>query len=120
MRQSALLLAALCTVPAAYAANPTEGRVVFTELCADCHSMSPGKNKRGPSLAGVVGRKAGLATNYHYSSALGKSGIVWTPARLAQYLNSPKTDLPGTKMRLLKTPSPNEVADLLAWLQQTP
>lgn len=80
--------------------------------------MTPGKNKRGPSLAGVLGRKAGDAPNFHYSDAMAASGIVWSPQRLTQYLASPKTDVPGTKMRLLSKPSPAEIADLIVWLQQ--
>jgi len=111
-------LVALCTPLAGHGANPAEGRAVFEDQCADCHTVTPGKNKRGPSLAGVLGRKAGSAPNYHYSAAMAASGIIWSPARLSQYLASPKTDVPGSKMRLLSKPNPAEVADLIAWLEQ--
>ena len=100
------------------AGNPTEGRAVFENLCADCHTITPGKNKRGPALGGVVGRAAGTVKNYRYSEAIAKAGITWTPDRLARYITAPKTDLPGTKMRMLEKPTPQEVEDLIAWLQQ--
>lgn len=113
---ASLLLGA---APLAQAAgNPTEGRAVFENLCADCHTVTPGKNKRGPSLAGIIGRAAGTAKNYHYSEAVARSGITWTPDRLARYISAPKTDLPGTKMRMLDKPTAQEVEDLIAWLQQ--
>lgn len=112
------LLAALCTPLLGHASNSPEGGKVFEEQCADCHSVEAGKNKRGPSLAGVIGRKSGTVANYHYSEAMATAGIVWSPARLAQYLASPKTDVPGTKMRLLSHPSPDEVSALISWLQQ--
>jgi cytochrome c len=110
---------ALLAAPLAFAiANPTEGRAVFEDMCADCHTVTPGKHKRGPSLAGVLGRPAGAAANYNYSEAMRQSGITWSPERLARYLAAPKTDLPGTKMRLLSHPQPQEISDLIAWLQQ--
>lgn len=112
------LLLALAAPLAAQASAPPEGSKVFADMCADCHTLTPGKHKRGPSLAGVLGRKAGSAPNYHYSDAMAGAGIVWSPARLAQYLASPKTNIPGTKMRLLGKPDPAELAELIAWLQQ--
>ncbi|MBS1132490.1 MAG: cytochrome c, class [Proteobacteria bacterium] len=113
-----ILLTALCLPLAGHAGDPAEGNKVFEDKCADCHSMEAGKNKRGPSLAGVIGRKSGTVANYHYSEAMATAGIVWSPARLAQYLASPKTDVPGTKMRLLSHPSPAEMSALISWLQQ--
>lgn len=110
-------LVALCLPLAGHGANPAEGRAVFEDQCADCHTVTPGKNKRGPSLAGVLGSKAGGVPHYRYSAAMAASGIVWSPQRLSQYLANPKTDMPGTKMRLLSKPSPVEIANLIAWLQ---
>ena len=116
---SCLAVMLLGATPLAHAAgNPTEGRAVFENLCADCHTVTPGKNKRGPTLAGIIGRAAGTAKNYHYSDAVTQSGITWTSDRLARYIAAPKTDLPGTKMRMLDKPTAQEVDDLIAWLQQ--
>lgn len=94
------------------------GERIFTNACSDCHTVEAGRNKRGPSLHGVIGRPAGNVPGYSYSDAMKHSGIVWTPDRLTRYLASPKTDVPGTKMRMLEHPSPAEVGALISWLQQ--
>lgn len=121
MRTALSLFASLillgATSPLA-AADLTAGNKVFDEQCADCHTVIPAKHKRGPSLAGVIGRAAGTAPNYHYSDAMANARLNWTPERLAQFLAAPKTDLPGTKMRLLQKPTPQDIANLIAWLQQ--
>ena len=66
--------------------------------CAACHSFVEGKNKIGPSLFGVVGRKAGTVPNFAYSPAMKNSGIVWTPDQLDIYLNGPKAMVLGNQM----------------------
>ncbi len=67
-------------------------------VCSGCHSIVAGQNAVGPSLRGVVGRKAGSLPGYAYSMALKNSGIVWTPERLDSWLSGPMTLVPGTKM----------------------
>jgi cytochrome c len=73
------------------------GQHAFTP-CKLCHSLDPGKNGIGPSLAGVVGRKAGTAPNFAYSDAMKSSGITWDESSLNDYLKNPKAKVPGTKM----------------------
>src|SRR6185437_10029611 len=54
--------------PAATAAvegDATAGRLVYSK-CRACHSLDPGKNLVGPSLANIIGRKAGSEANYNY------------------------------------------------------
>ena len=115
----AALLLALAGTPLAQAGDAgAPGEKLFTNACSDCHSVEAGKNKRGPSLHGLVGRPAASVPNYSYSDAMKASHIVWTPDRLARYLAAPKTDVPGTKMRMLLRPSPAEIDTLITWLQQ--
>lgn len=52
----------------------------------------------GPSLSGVVGRKAGSLPNYAYSPALKASRLTWNPVTLDRWLRDPKKLVPGTKM----------------------
>src|SRR5262249_53723715 len=52
------------------------GRLVYRK-CQACHSMDVGKNLLGPSLAGIMGRKAGAESGYNYSAAMKQSGLVW-------------------------------------------
>ena len=40
------------------AGDPVKGKAVFAR-CAICHTVEPGKNKLGPTLANIVGSKAG-------------------------------------------------------------
>lgn len=115
MRRLTLLAAALL-LPIFAQAAPQSGEALFQEQCSDCHTVAPGKNKRGPALAGLIGRPAGQVPSYNYSNAMRTSGVVWTPQRLAQYLAAPKTDIPGTKMRLLTPPNAAQISQLIEWL----
>ena len=95
-----------------------DGQIVF-KRCLACHQIGPGaKNSIGPSLNGVVGRKAGTYPGYAYSDANRDSGVVWTEAALAQYLPSPKDFIPGTKMTFAGLPMPQDVANVIAYLRQ--
>jgi cytochrome c len=93
LRLVALLLAA--TVPAAAHAQAASGEQLFKQRCQICHAA--GKSILAPSLAGVVGRKAGTET-FNYSPALKAAKITWTPAALDKYLTAPSKMVPGTRM----------------------
>lgn len=108
-------LTLLALVPAARADDP--GEHVFKTYCAVCHTVEPGKNKIGPSLAGVVGRKAGTAPGYSYSDANKKSGITWTEAELDKYLTDPKAVVPGTKMIFAGLKNPDQRKAVIAYLK---
>lgn len=78
------------------------GRQVFTQVCAVCHA-DPAKAdaapRIGPSLKGVVGRRAGSDPKFaRYSSAMKKSGKVWDRTTLSTYLTKPSAIVPGTTM----------------------
>jgi len=74
------------------------GRQVFKK-CEACHSLEPGKNLVGPSLAGVVGRKAGSEPGYDYSPAMKQAKYIWSPATLDPYLTDPQKAVPGNRSR---------------------
>lgn len=75
-----------------------KGKAAFLQ-CGACHALTPESGaKVGPSLAGVVGRKAGSVADYQYSEAMAGSGITWTPEELDAFITSPSTKVPGTKM----------------------
>ena len=76
------------------------------------------KNLVGPSLAGVVGRKAGTVPGYHYSEANEKSGITWDEPTLKEYLKDPKAKVPGTKMVFPGLKSDDDIANVIAYLKQ--
>jgi cytochrome c len=97
------------------AGNPAAGKAVFAK-CAACHSVASGDNRLGPSLAGVVGRKAGTVPGYNYSAALKGSGVTWTPAALDAYLANPRAKIPGIKMVFMGLPKPEDRANMIAYL----
>lgn len=76
------------------------GADVFDTYCSDCHSISPkGTNRKGPTLYGVMGRRAGSVPGYDHSPGMRSSGIVWNPATLEAYLANPRGVVPGGKMK---------------------
>ena len=65
--------------------------------CKSCHSLT--KNKIGPSLNNIIGKKAGSVPKYRYSKAMRNSKIIWTKENLDKFLEKPSKFMPGTKMR---------------------
>ncbi|MBS0234983.1 MAG: c-type cytochrome [Proteobacteria bacterium] len=72
--------------------------IAFNDHCRECHSADKGDNRLGPSLYGVVGRKAGSIPNFGYSEALKDSGITWTEKNLNAWITSPNSVVPGNNM----------------------
>lgn len=66
--------------------------------CGVCHSVAPGQNMIGPSLAGVVGRRAGTASGFAYSPAMRGANITWNDGTLDRYLADPAAVVPGGSM----------------------
>ena len=83
------------------------GEIVFKKNCAVCHTLEAGKNKIGPTLAGVVDRKAGSVPGFAYSTANRNSGDTWDEQTLDIYLTDPKKFIPGTKMVFAGVKTPN-------------
>lgn len=111
-----LLLAAAAPHKAHAAGDVDKGKDVFATECAECHSVRDGKNKKGPTMFAVLGRKAGVVADATYSDALKASGIVWTADKIDAYVTAPKKLVPGGKMKYDGLASAGERADLLAYL----
>jgi cytochrome c len=75
-----------------------DGARLFRNTCGICHTLEPGKNRIGPSLAGIIGRKAGTVAGFDYSEANKDSNVVWDEAQLDEYLSNPQQFMSGTKM----------------------
>ncbi len=100
---------------ASYTGDAEAGQKKFT-VCAVCHSVKQGENKIGPTLFGVVGRKAGTVAGYTYTAANKNSGLTWTAQVLADYLENPKLKIPGTKMAYAGLRKPQDRANVIAYL----
>jgi len=66
--------------------------------CMVCHATTPGQNGVGPSLAGVVGRKAGAVSGFSYSAPMKASGLTWNDSNLERYLVDPNALVSGGTM----------------------
>jgi cytochrome c len=116
-----IMFSALLTIPpvlaqSALAADAAAGQAVFKSQCSICHSVSPGKNMTGPSLAGLVGRTTGSVENFHYSAANKAIGLTWDAATLDKYLLAPRAVVPGTTMTYAGLKDDAKRADLIAYL----
>jgi cytochrome c len=109
------LLIALPTI--ASAQNVENGKTVFKK-CLACHAIGPdAKNKVGPVLNGIAGRKAGMIEGFNYSEAMKTSGKTWDDATLDAYLTNPKDFIPKNKMIFVGLKEEADRKDLIAYLK---
>jgi glucose/arabinose dehydrogenase len=109
-------------VAAAVAAegDAAQGKVFFQQSCALCHAVTLGPggqpiSGQGPSLVGVLGRKAASLTNFNYSEALRTYGVTWDSGTLDHFLTAPSAAVPGTTMPI-PVPDAANRANLIAYL----
>ncbi|HLX15695.1 MAG TPA: cytochrome c-550 CycA [Bradyrhizobium sp.] len=113
-----VIIASSAAIPAALAQDAAAGKTSFNK-CLACHAIGEGaKNKVGPELNGLDGRKAGTAPDYNYSDANKNSGITWNAASFKEYIKDPKAKIPGTKMAFAGIKNEKEVDDLWAYISQ--
>jgi cytochrome c len=113
-----VVIALSTTATTALAQDVAAGKTSFNK-CMACHSIGEGaKNKVGPELNGLDGRKSGTAPNYSYSDANKNSGITWNEAQFKEYIKDPKAKIPGTKMAFAGIKNDKEVNDLWAFISQ--
>jgi len=93
-----LAIAALAAVPAG-AAAAMDGQQAFNNNCRTCHTVKEGDNRLGPSLFGIVGRKAGSLPGYRFSPSLQQSGINWDEASLDKFIADPEQLVSGNAMK---------------------
>lgn len=140
-RGKALILASLLIMPGTLAqaqegtgGDPAAGELVYKK-CMTCHRIGPGaKNLIGPEHNGLIGRQAGTAPDFVYSSlnkAAGAAGLVWTEDNIFQYLADPNAFLKkfltdkgkadqavGVTKMVFKLPSEKERKDVIAYIKK--
>jgi cytochrome c len=113
-----VVIASTAATSAAFAQDVAAGKSSFNK-CLACHAIGEGaKNKIGPELNGLDGRKAGTAEGFSYSDANKNSGITWNEAEFKDYIKDPKAKIPGTKMIFAGIKNEKEVDDLWAFISQ--
>jgi cytochrome c len=119
LTQSTLIvIASAAASSAALAQDVAAGKTSFNK-CMACHAVGEGaKNKVGPVLNGLQGRKSGTVEGYSYTEANKNSGITWDEAAFKDYIKDPKAKIPGTKMVFAGIKNEQEASDLWAFLAQ--
>ncbi len=111
-------LAAIVMLAApAIAGDAALGQKVFNK-CKACHEAADVKNKVGPGLKGLFGRKAGSVEGYAYSDAMKNSGITWGEDTLKAYLADPKAVVPGGKMSFAGLKKEEELENIIEYLEE--
>jgi cytochrome c len=113
-----LIAIAAALSSAGHAQDVTAGATAFKK-CVSCHDVGPtAKNKVGPVLNGIDGRKSGSVAGYSYSDANKGSGITWDEANFLDYIRDPKAKVPNTKMAFAGIKNEAEAKNLWAYLKQ--
>ncbi|MDB5583857.1 MAG: hypothetical protein JWR80_9033 [Bradyrhizobium sp.] len=113
----ALLVEAAPDPLAAYAGD--RGAEIY-RACVACHTLDADQaNRAGPTLAGIFGRRIATAPGYHFSEALKRLDIVWTPETVAKLFEvGPAAYTPGTKMPEQRIGSEADRAALVKFLER--
>ncbi|XP_017781127.1 PREDICTED: cytochrome c-like [Nicrophorus vespilloides] len=100
-------------------ADLENGKKVFIKVCNQCHTIDAGgKNRVGPNLHGIFGRKTGMTPGFSYTDANKNKGITWTKETMNEYLENPKKYIPGTKMLFAGLKKAKDREDLIAYLME--
>jgi cytochrome c len=99
------------------APDAQQGKQVFAQ-CAGCHSLEAGKNGVGPSLHGLMGRKAGTVAGFNYSPAMKKANVTWDEDSLGKFLSNPQKFVPGNRMMIPGVSNQTQRDNLIAYLLQ--
>jgi len=110
------LVISLISASGALAQDAAAGKTSFNK-CLACHAIGEGaKNKVGPELNGLDGRRSGTAEGYSYSDANKNSGITWNKQVFLEYIKEPNAKIPGTKMAFAGIKNEKEANDLWAYV----
>lgn len=112
-----MALLALSSGSALAQGDAAKGKRLFAR-CQACHSVEPGQNKIGPTLAGLFGREAGAVEGFNYSDAMKSADVVWDEETVSAYLADPKEYIPGNRMLFPGLRKEQDRADIVAYLKE--
>ena len=113
-----VVVTSLTATSGALAQDAAAGKTSFNK-CLACHAIGENaKNKVGPELNGLDGRKSGTMAGYSYSDANKGSGITWNEESFLDYIKDPKAKIPSTKMAFAGIKNETEAKALWAYLKQ--
>jgi cytochrome c len=121
-RSTSVIALVACLAAPAFAAGAKpdveNGKTTFAQQCGICHAVSnaPGGPVAGPSMVGIVGRKAASVQGFPmYSAALKAYGVTWNAKTLDEFLINPMQKVPGTIMPMMLA-DPKTRADVIAYI----
>jgi cytochrome c len=119
--RSTVVIAALVVcldATAGRAADAEKGKAAFTRQCLVCHTIEKGDPDRfGPNLSGIVGKKAGSASDFPYTRAFkSAANWEWTEDALASWIMFPGVMVPGTAMGIFQGVAERDRDDIVAYL----
>jgi cytochrome c len=94
--------------------DPQRGKELFEKRCGGCHALD--KDKEGPRLGNVFGRKAGAITTFKYSDSLKSAPVVWNAVTLDKWLVDTDSVIPDNDMDF-HVPKAEERADIIQFLR---
>lgn len=99
-------------------AKPPDGASLFKTQCAVCHTTSASDPPRqGPTLAKIVGRKAGSVDGFKYTPGLAKADFVWDDAKLDAWLTNPQAVIADANM-VYRQAKPETRAAIIGYLKE--
>ncbi|MBO0335268.1 cytochrome c family protein [Sneathiella sp. CAU 1612] len=120
MRRATLgisLAVSLAATSALADGDAAKGEKVFKK-CQACHTVEQGgKNKIGPNLYAIVGKKSASVEGYDYSKAMQEANLTWDDETLSEYLKKPKALVKGTKMSFAGLKKESDRENLIAYLK---
>jgi len=119
MNQLKLSAILLClSASSASAQDAAAGQISFSR-CVGCHSVGvDARNKAGPQLNALEGRKCGGVEGYVYSNANKDCAFTWNEANFVEYIRDPKAKIPGTRKSISGIRDQTEAKNLWAYLKQ--
>lgn len=101
--------------------DAARGAELFVQECSQCHQIGEeARNRIGPHLNEVFGRRAAGIDGYTYSTAMqrkGASGLTWTLETLDAYIENPRALVTGTRMAYRGLAPEEARNDLMAFLR---
>jgi len=111
---------ALASTAAMADGDAGKGEKVFKK-CKACHATEAGKHKIGPSLAGIVGMKAGAQSDFTKYKALAGADFSWDEENLGEWVQNQKEFLKekgiDKKTAMNVKIKEKDVDDLIAYLK---
>jgi cytochrome c len=114
LRIALLAIAAAVTATPASAADAAHGKALY-QTCVACHSERP--DALGPSLKGVIGRKAAALEDFRYSGPMRRANLTWDDATLKAYIADPQATVKGNRMPFAGLRETSDVDDVIAYLK---